>query len=150
MTIPPDTLQMDDVDRQLVALLRVNSRQPVTTLSRCLGLSRASVYARIERLERTQVIGGYTIRLGQAYERKLVRAHVMIKISSRLATAIEARLSKLVELTALHAISGEYDLIALLEAESLAQLDSLIDAIAGLDGVERTTSSIVLSTRLRR
>lgn len=141
---------MDDVDRQLVALLSVNSRQPVTTLSRCLGLSRASVYARIERLERTQVIGGYTIRLGQAYERKLVRAHVMIKISSRLAATIETRLSKLVELTALHAISGEYDLIALLEAESLAQLDTLIDAIAGLEGVERTTSSIVLSTRLRR
>lgn len=141
---------MDDLDRRLVELLRVNSRQPVTTLGRSLGLSRASVYARIERLERTQVIGGYTIRLGQAYERRLVRAHVMIKISSRLATAIEARLSKLVELTALHAISGEYDLIALLEAESLAQLDALIDAIAGLEGVERTTSSIVLSTRLRR
>lgn len=143
-------MQMDDLDRRLVELLKVNSRQPVTTLGRSLGLSRASVYARIERLERTQVIGGYTIRLGQAYERRLVRAHVMIKISSRLATAIEARLSKLVELTALHAISGEYDLIALLEAENLAQLDALIDAIAGLEGVERTTSSIVLSTRLRR
>ena len=51
---------------------------------------------------------------------------------------------------ALHTISGQYDLIAMVRENSTQELDACIDAIGELDGVERTLSSIVLSTKFER
>ena len=74
----------------------------------------------------------------------------MIKVQLKLAKATEEDLAAIAELSALHAISGEYDLIALIEAETVAELNTLIDRIGALEGVERTTSSILLATKLLR
>jgi DNA-binding Lrp family transcriptional regulator len=54
------------------------------------------------------------------------------------------------ELTTLHAISGEYDLIAEIEAADPEALNELIDRIGMLDGSARTTSSIILATKTQR
>ena len=54
------------------------------------------------------------------------------------------------ELRTLHSVSGPFDLIAIVAATSIGELDHLIDRIGALDGVERTTSAIVLSTRIDR
>lgn len=139
-----------EIDRRLLAMLRQDSRLPVTRLAADLGLSRAAVYARLSRLEQDGVIQGYTVRLGTDYDRRLIRAQVMIKVQLKLAKATEDELAAIAELSALHAISGEYDLIALIEAETVAELNTLIDRIGALDGVERTTSSILLATKILR
>jgi DNA-binding Lrp family transcriptional regulator len=139
-----------EIDRRLLAMLRQDSRLPVTRLAAELGLSRAAVYARLSRLEQDGVIQGYTVRLGTDYDRRLIRAQVMIKVQLKLAKATEDELAAIAELSALHAISGEYDLIALIEAETVAELNTLIDRIGALDGVERTTSSILLATKILR
>ncbi len=131
-------------------MLREDSRQPVTKLAAELGLSRANVYARLSRLEEEGVIEGYTVRLGRDYGRRLIRAQVMIKIQLKLAKVTEEALAAIAELSALHAISGEYDLIALIEAETVSELNTLIDRIGALEGVERTTSSILLATKILR
>lgn len=54
------------------------------------------------------------------------------------------------EVAALYAISGEYDLIAMLEAPHVNRLNDLIDRIGAMEGVERTTSSVILATKLQR
>jgi DNA-binding Lrp family transcriptional regulator len=141
---------LTDIDRQLLSMLRQDSRLPVTKLAADLGLSRANVYARLSRLEEEGVIQGYTVRLGNDYGRRLIRAQVMIKVQLKLAKVTEDELAAIAELSALHAISGEYDLIAVIEAETVSELNSLIDRIGALDGVERTTSSILLATKIVR
>uniref|UniRef100_B0SX92 Transcriptional regulator, AsnC family n=1 Tax=Caulobacter sp. (strain K31) TaxID=366602 RepID=B0SX92_CAUSK len=141
---------LTDIDRQLLSMLRQDSRQPVTKLAADLGLSRANVYARLSRLEEEGVIQGYTVRLGSDYDRRLIRAQVMIKVQLKLAKVTEEQLAAIAELSALHAISGEYDLIAVIEAETVGELNTLIDRIGALDGVERTTSSILLVTKILR
>ncbi len=141
---------LTDLDRQLLSMLRQDSRQPVTKLAADLGLSRANVYARLSRLEEEGVIQGYTVRLGSDYDRRLIRAQVMIKVQLKLAKATEDELAAIAELSALHAISGEYDLIAVIEAETVSELNTLIDRIGALDGVERTTSSVLLATKILR
>jgi DNA-binding Lrp family transcriptional regulator len=145
-----DDLGLTDIDRQLLSMLRQDSRQPVTKLAADLGLSRANVYARLSRLEEEGIIQGYTVRLGSDYERRLIRAQVMIKVQLKLAKATEDELAAIAELSALHAISGEYDMIAVVEAETVSELNDLIDRIGSLDGVERTTSSILLATKILR
>ena len=50
----------------------------------------------------------------------------------------------------MRSISGAYDMIAVVQAGSIDRLDALIDRIGLLDGVERTHTSVVLSTRIQR
>lgn len=145
-----DDRGLSDLDRRLLAMLREDSRQPVTKLASELGLSRANVYARLSRLEEEGVIGGYTVRLGETYDRRLIRAQVMIKVLPKHARTIEEALAAIPELSALHAISGEHDLIALIEAETVGELNTLIDRIGEIEGIERTTSSILLATKVLR
>jgi DNA-binding Lrp family transcriptional regulator len=150
MTTKLDILSLDPVEQHLLALLREDARRPVTSLAHALGISRASVYGRIDRLERGGIIAGYTVKLGEAYDRRLIRAHVMIKVLQKLSRITEKQLAGLPALTALHAISGEYDLIAVIESETVAMLNELIDRIGDLEGVEKTTSSILLASKILR
>jgi DNA-binding Lrp family transcriptional regulator len=143
-------MTMDDRDRALIAMLRENARAPTALLARRLGLSRTTVQARLERLERSGVIAGYGVRLSDDAERGLIRAHVLITILPKTAARIEAELRGIAEVRTLHSVSGSVDLIAVVEAASIGELDRLIDRVGALDGVERTASSIILSTRIDR
>jgi DNA-binding Lrp family transcriptional regulator len=139
-----------EFDLQLLALLREDSRRPVSELAATLGVSRTSVYAGIERLERAGTISGYTVRLGADYDRRMIRAHVMIKIYPKVAQQTQAELAAMPEVTALYAVSGQHDLIAMIEAPHVNRLNDLIDAIGMLEGVEKTVSSIILAAKLQR
>lgn len=143
-------MQISDRDRKLLALLGENARLPVATLARRLGLSRTTVQVRIERLEQHGVIAGYGVRLSDAYLSDLIRAHVLITIAPKSLSAVTAELNAIHEVTALYSVNGPYDLIAIIAAPSIADLDRLIDRIGETEGVERTLSSIILSTRIAR
>jgi DNA-binding Lrp family transcriptional regulator len=144
------TTELDPTDRELLALLRENARAPTAELARRLGLSRTTVQSRIDRLEQKRVLLGYTVVVPDELEASLVRAHVLITVTPRKAGVIESSLQKIPEVRVLHSVSGPFDLIAIVAAPSIGELDHLIDHIGALDGVERTTSAIVLSTRIER
>jgi DNA-binding Lrp family transcriptional regulator len=141
---------IDATDRALLALLRDDARAPTAELARKLGLSRTTVQSRMERLQRQRVISGFTITVPDELEANLVRAHVLITLAPRRSGAIEVALRRIPEVRVLHSVSGPFDLIAIVAAASIGELDALIDRIGVLDGVERTTSAIVLSTRIQR
>ena len=150
MTERTNKVNIDAQDRRLIALLREDARQPITSLAQALGLSRASVYARMDRLERDGVIAGYTVRLGADYDERLIRAQIMLKVAPRLTQALERKLMQMPELIVLHAISGEYDMIIVVEAEGVSALTDVVDRIGVLDGVEKTTTSILMATKVVR
>ena len=141
---------LDATDIALLALLRDDARASTAELARKLGLSRTTVQSRMERLQRQRVITGYTVVVPDELEAELVRAHVLIMLAPKRSGAIELALRKIPEVRVLHSVSGPFDLIAIVAAASIGELDALIDRIGGLDGVERTTSAIVLSTRIQR
>ena len=142
--------ELDDTDRALLALLRENARASTTELGRRLGLSRTTVQSRLQRLERRRVVAGYTVVVNEEAEGPLVQAHVLITAAPKQGGAIEAALRRVPQLRLLHSVSGPFDFIAVLSAASIGELDALIDRIGALQGVERTTSAIVLSTRIQR
>jgi len=141
---------MDDRDKKLLAELRGNARLSLSALARILGLSRSTVQDRISKLERCGIIAGYTVRLGQDYAAREIRAQVMLKIVPKAQDEVVSFCRKQPAVTELHTISGEYDLAAELRAETPAALDAAIDAIALLKGVERTQTSVILSTKFER
>jgi DNA-binding Lrp family transcriptional regulator len=148
--MPAQSVKMtiSSLDQRLLSLLRKDARCSVSALADELQISRSSVYARMRRLQRAGIIAGYTVKLGEAYVQRLIRAHVMIKILPKFSRAVEKQLLPIPALVALHAISGEYDMIAMIEAEDVAMLNELIDRIGDLKGVEETTSSILLASKM--
>ncbi len=142
--------QMDHIDQALIAKLRENARAPAAELARDLGLSRTTVQSRLERLERTGVVTGYTVRLSEAHERGQIHAYVMITVAPKQAAPVIAAARRMPSVRLLQSVSGPFDLIAVAAAPSVTEIDQLIDALGALEGVERTTSSIVLSTKIDR
>jgi DNA-binding Lrp family transcriptional regulator len=141
---------MDAIDEQLLSALRHNARASTARLARLVGRSRTSVQSRLDRLEREGVIVGYSVRVAPEHELGAVRAHVMIKVGPKEARAVTAALKAIPQVRVLHSVSGDVDLIAVAATASVAEMDEVIDRIGGLDGVERTTSSIILSTKFER
>lgn len=143
-------MTLSEKDRSLLALLGENARMQTAAIARRLSLSRTTVQAKIERLEREGVITGYGVRLSDDYQRDIVKAHVLITIAPKTLAQITAELAAIQEVQTLHSVSGTFDLIAIVAAASIAELDSLIDRIGNIKGVERTLSSVILSTRINR
>ena len=141
---------MDPIDERLLLALRENGRTPTAELARLVGRSRTSVQSRIDRLEKQGVIVGYSVRLAPEHALGAVRAHVMIKVGPKETRAVSAALRAITQVRVLHSVSGEADLIAVASAASVAEMDLVIDQIGELEGVERTNSSIILSTKFER
>jgi DNA-binding Lrp family transcriptional regulator len=141
---------MDSIDERLLLALRENGRASTAELARLVGRSRTSVQSRIERLEKRGVITGYGVRLAPEHTFGAVRAHVMIKIGPKETRAVTAALRAIGEVKVLHSVSGDADLIAVAATASVAEMDRVIDRIGELEGVERTHSSIILSTKFER
>ena len=141
---------MDSIDERLLLALRENGRASTAELARLVGRSRTSVQSRIERLEKHGVIVGYGVRLAPEHALGAVRAHVMIKVGPKETRAVTTALRAMTQVRVLHSVSGEADLIAVATAASVAEMDLVIDQIGELEGVERTNSSIILSTKFER
>ena len=143
-------VQIDEIDRALIAALREHARAPAAVLARRLSLSRTTVQSRLERLERGGVITGYTVKLSEAHERGQILAYVMITVAPKQSAAVVQVVRGLTAVRLLQSVSGPFDFIALIAAPSVAEVDQVIDAIGMLEGVDRTTSSIVMSTKFDR
>ncbi len=137
-------------DQQLLGVLRGKARASTTELAQILGVSRSTVQKRLERLETEGVISGYTVQLSSDYLDQEIKAHVMVTVSPHMTQSIIKSMEKLGAVRAIYSVSGPHDLIVEVSAMSVNDLDSVIDSIIAIEGVERTVSSVILSTRLKR
>jgi DNA-binding Lrp family transcriptional regulator len=145
-------MQLDNLDRRLLALLQANARSSAADLARQLAVARTTVLSRLTRLEKQGVITGYTVKLGHdnGSGPHPVQAYVGITVAPKAAALVTQRLAALPELQQLCSVSGEFDYLALISATSTSRLDSLLDEIGHIEGVLRTTTSVVLARRIDR
>lgn len=140
---------LDDVDRALLSLLRADGRMPVAALARELGVSRATVTARMDRLQRRGTIVGYTVRLRDDAEPDAVRAICLIEVEGRAIDQVIRRLRGYPEIESLYSTHGDVDLVAELRTPDLAGLDSLLGRIRRVDGVLNSRTNLLLGSVLR-
>jgi DNA-binding Lrp family transcriptional regulator len=141
---------MSDSDTRLLALLKANAREPTASLARKLGLARSTVQERISRLERAGMIKGYTVRLSEDAESRRLRAVVMITADPKQAERVNAELKRMTEVRSLAAVSGAFDMMAVVETDTTARMDAALDRIGKAAGVARTLTSIILSEKFSR
>ena len=145
-----EPVNMDDVDSDLLKLLAQNARLPVATLAKRLGLARSTVQARLDRLETTGVIAGYTLRLGEAARARRILATVLLTIEPRALPQVLTRLRTMTEVESAHTTTGRVDLILNLAAATTEALDDALDRIGAIPGVRGSESLIQLSAKIDR
>lgn len=138
---------MDEIDRKLISELRHNGRASISDLASLLGLSRATVRARLDRLRQSGEVIGYTVVLKDDVLRDPVRALMMIGIEGRGTDRIVRQLSGLPQVRAVHSTNGRWDVIAELGTDTLEALDAVLFDIRRFDGVTQSETSLLLSTR---
>jgi len=133
---------MDQIDRDLLALLRADSSRPLKALGAAVGLSASSVRDRIARLKETGAIRRFTIETSPA--REGVAALLSIKLKATPDAAAVAAIIARAEVVRCYSLSGAVDLLAEIEAREIAALNAARDAIALLDGVAGVETAFVL------
>ena len=138
---------MDDSDTQLLSELRRDGRSSLSELAQRLGLSRATVRIRLERLVQRGEIVAFTVLTRGDASPAPVRALMLIGIEGRGAERIMARLAGFAAVTAVHSTNGKWDLMAELAAQTLEELDTVIFRIREIEGVMQSETNLILSTR---
>ena len=141
---------LDDLDRALLTHLSANARIPVAKLASRMGLARTTVQARLDRLERTGVIAGYTLRLSESATRGQIQATVLIHLTPAAQNAVLVQLRKLAAVERAHTTSGRFDLAVTLRTATTGELDDTLDRIGEIDGVLAMETLVHLSTRIDR
>jgi DNA-binding Lrp family transcriptional regulator len=139
---------MDDTDRRLIALLRHDARRSISSLAAELRLSRATVRARMARLEREGEILGYAAILRGETDLP-VRGIMLIEVEGRSADRVDASLGGFPEVVAVHTTNGQWDLIVELGTADLTSFDAILRRIRLVSGIDNTETNLLLATRRR-
>ena len=137
---------MDELDHQLLSLLRQDARLPVASLAAKLDVSRGTVTNRIRKLEDASVIVGYTVRLRPDVQQDQIKAWMSIAVEGNQTRTVVASLLGEPGVATLHDTNGRWDLLAELRADNLQDLAKVLERIRLLKGISSTETSIHLET----
>ncbi len=140
---------LTELDRQLLSALREDGRASVASLARTLGVARATVNSRLERLVSSGTIVGFTARVRDELDPSSIHAITLIAVEGASADKVIRQLRGFPEIRALHTTNGSWDLVAELRADNLTGFDQLLGRLRGIAGVANTETSLLLSSVLR-
>lgn len=136
----------DELDRRIIAHLRVDGRASLSKLAAALGIARGTVNNRLERLVETGTLLGFGVRVRDDYDERTVRAVMMIEVVGRSTTQVIRKLRGVPEISSLHTTNGKWDLVADIRAASLSDFDRVLREVRTIDGVSNSETSLLLSS----
>jgi DNA-binding Lrp family transcriptional regulator len=142
--------QTSERDVELIRLLQANARESISNLARLLGVSRTAAQERLNRLKRLGVIEGFTVKLNPDWNRSQITTFIELVIDPKYAKRVMVALERMSAIKALWSVSGRFDLLAEATASTTENINNLIDDVGNLEGVTRTESAVVLSTKFER
>ncbi len=135
---------IDELDGKLITALSQNPRIGVQELSNRLGITRATVYSRLEKLETTGVVEGFGPDIDFASVGHPVTAFITIELQQGRFNDVIPALAAMPQVIEAHALAGEGDIICRVAARSNDHLMELVRQILGTDGVRRSRTAISL------
>jgi Lrp/AsnC family transcriptional regulator, leucine-responsive regulatory protein len=141
----------DDLNRKLLTLLREDARAKYAELGRSVHLSPPAVFERVKKLEKSGTILRYTVDLDPRQLELSLCAFVQIRILDDVTSEdVAERLTAYREVEECHSIAGEDCILAKVRTTDAAALNRLLLEMKKLPGVQRTLTTIVLSTHFER
>jgi DNA-binding Lrp family transcriptional regulator len=138
---------LDEMDQRLVTALKRDGRASLSELADQLGVTRTTIRTRMTRVQDSGDIAGYTVETRRDVADSPVRGLMMLGIEGRGTERIMARIAAMTEIRAVHSTNGTWDLIVEIGTSTLEQLDEVLFRIRRMDGVTRSETNLLLSTR---
>ena len=138
---------MTDLDNRLIALLRRDGRASLSELAADLRVTRATVRSHMDRLQQTGQIAGFTVMTREDVAPHPVRGLMMLEIAGSGTARIVKRLQAMLPVTAVHTTNGTWDLIVEIGTSDLENFDAALTAIRTFEGVTRSETSLLLTSR---
>lgn len=140
-------VQLDDLDCSIVEELQRNSRATYAEVGGRVGLSAAAVHARVKNLERRGVVTGFGARVDAEAVGLPVTAFLSVRVANgALGDRVKDQLHTIAEIEECHSVAGAVDLLLKVRCASPTHLESLIRRVNTVPGVDRTDTTVVLTT----
>lgn len=138
------TVELDDVDRKIIAELSRDARLSVRSLAERLHISRASAYSRLDRLITDGVVRGFSVRLDPAMIGLTTSAYVTLGIEQNSWREVSARLREVSGILNFALIGGDFDVLALVRVAGQGKLrDLVLNDLHSIPGVLSTRTHLI-------
>jgi Lrp/AsnC family transcriptional regulator, leucine-responsive regulatory protein len=142
-------IRLDKIDKAILLELQQDNRIAYADLASKVGLSVGAVHERVKKLERNNVITAYRVQVNPEALGLKLTAFIAIRLENNsTCRAVLPMLREFPEIEDIHSIAGEVDVLVKARTADTQSLEDLIYKIKAVEGVSRTTSSIVLSSEL--
>jgi Lrp/AsnC family transcriptional regulator for asnA, asnC and gidA len=138
------SIDLDDLDRMIIAKLQENARTPFSKIAKEAKVSEATVFLRVKRLQKIGVIRAFRAVVSPSKVGKTLTAFILVRADPRKYSEVLNVIRDLEEVTEAYDVTGPYYLILRVDVTSKESLAKVIDLIGGVEGVSSTETAIVL------
>lgn len=138
------SVELDDLDRVIIINLQNNARTPFSKIAKEAGVSEATIFLRVKRLQQTGVLKAFRAIVSPSKVGKSLTAFILVRADPRKYSEVLNVVRNLEEVTEAYDVTGPYYLILRVDVSNKESLAKVIDLIGGVDGVSSTETAIVL------
>ena len=138
---------MDDLDRQILDILRRDARTPYTEIAEQVGTSEGTVRNRVERLLEDGIIERFTVSTRTGNIKAMIEVSVKVNVHT---TEISETVAEWDQVDFVWQVSGEEDVVLWVDAADTGAVNQLITRAREMDEVENTKTRLILDERLGR
>ena len=132
---------IDHLDDRIIDILKKDSRKPFVEIANELKVSEGTIRSRVKKLFEDGIIQSFTIKTSS----KNVKAIIEVKIDVNVNTSeVAANISKFEGVAEAYEVTGEEDIVAIIDVTSSPQLNEIIERIRRFDNVQSTRTRLIL------
>ncbi|WP_424003023.1 Lrp/AsnC family transcriptional regulator [Haloarcula salina] len=136
---------MDDLDREILSILRRDSRTPYTEIADQVGTSEGTVRNRVEQLVEDGVIERFTVATRTGNVKAMIEVGVDVNVDT---SAVTDRIAEWQEVDFVWQVSGEEDIVVVVDAADTDAVNELITKARELEEVVGTKTRLILDERV--
>ena len=138
-------LPIDQIDIQILSMLRLNSRASNIEIARELKISEATVRRRIKNLEQKGIIKGYSTYIDYQLIENPVKAYVHLGVSSEHRDDVVKKICAHNRAVAVYRVTGDFEILCVMLFVDMSEMQSFIDSYLKMDGIGEIKTQIVMS-----
>jgi len=137
---------IDETDRKIIHVLQKDGRASLRKISEEVGVALGTVSNRVNRMESSGIITGYSVRLDPEKVGWSLNVVIGLRIEKGRLIEIQEKISRDYRVCGVYDVTGDYDSMVIARAKDREDLDDLIKNVMSVDGIERSLTQLVLNT----
>jgi DNA-binding Lrp family transcriptional regulator len=136
---------MDELDRRILTILRRDARTPYTEIAERVGTSEGTIRNRVERMTEEGVIERFTVATRTGNIKAMIEVSVAVDVNT---TGVGERMAEWEEVDFVWQVSGEEDIVLVVDAADTRGVNELITECREMDEVQSTKTRLILDEKL--